>query len=134
MMQQEAAVPDTVACHTCQREVPRSVAEQAEGADYLLYFCGLDCFAKWRSEAERSAAHAGFAAVEQGRIEFLVQRDGLAAATQWVRRTLGIYRQAVLNPHHHASRDEYRRRFIQSYCSFKSWLYRATPGARAHAS
>jgi len=134
MMRQEAAVPDTVACHTCQREVPRSVAEQAEGADYLLYFCGLDCFAKWRSDAERSAARAGFAAVEKGRIEFLVQRDGLAAATQWVRRTLGIYRRAVLDPRHHASTQEYRAKFIQSYCSFKSWLSETMPGARARAS
>jgi hypothetical protein len=72
--------------------------------------------------------------VEKGRIEFLVQRDGLAAATEWVRRTLGIYRRAVLDTRHHASAQEYRAKFIQSYCSFKSWLYRTTPGTRARGS
>lgn len=134
MTQQEAAVSDTVACHSCQREVPRSVAEQAEGADYLLYFCGLDCFAKWRAQAWQPAARPGLAPVEQGRIEFLVRRDGVPAAAQWVRRTVGIYRRAVLDPRHHASTKEYRVKFIQSYCSFKSWLSGTSPGARARAS
>jgi len=51
-----------------------------------------------------------------------------------VRRTIGIYRRAVLDPRHHASTQEYRAKFIQAYCTFKSWLFRATPGARARAS
>lgn len=74
------------------------------------------------------------AAVERERCEFLVRRDGSAAAIKWVQRTARIYRQAVLNPHHHGSRDEYRRRFIQSYCAFKAWLaemQRSAPPARA---
>lgn len=62
------------------------------------------------------------AAVERERCEFLVGRDGATAAVEWVRRTAGIYRQAVLNPHHHASHTEYRRLFIASYCAFKAWL------------
>jgi len=61
-------------------------------------------------------------AVERERIDLLVQRDGIAAAMQWVERTVRIYRRAVLNRHHYASRDEYRRRFIRSYCAFKAWL------------
>jgi len=81
-----------------------------------------------------SAARIDFAGVDKGRIEFLVRRDGLAAATLWVRRTIGIYRRAVLDPRHHASTQEYRAKFIQAYCTFKSWLFRATPGARARAS
>lgn len=83
---------------------------------------------------QRSAVRADFAGVDEGRIEFLVQRDGLAAATQWVRRTVGIYRRAVLDPRHHASTQEYRAKFIKAYCIFKSWLFRATPGTRARAS
>jgi len=46
----------------------------------------------------------------------------VTAAVEWVRRTAGIYRQAVLNPHHHASHAEYRRLFIASYRAFKAWL------------
>ena len=57
---------------------------------------------------------------ERERIEFLVRRDGTAAAAAWVRRTLQIYRRAVL------SRDpygrEYRRVLIGACCDFKRWL------------
>ena len=59
---------------------------------------------------------------ERGRIEFLRQRDGMASARAWIEGTLKIYRQAVLNPHHHAHTPEYRREFIQAYCAFKHWL------------
>lgn len=59
---------------------------------------------------------------EKARIELLVRRDGPVAAIQWVRRTLGIYRRAVLDKRHFASTGEYRRAFIESYCQFKRWL------------
>jgi len=63
-------------------------------------------------------------AVEQVRIDFLVQRDGVDSAVEWVRRTMRIYRQAVLNKRHFASTPDYRPKFIASYCSFKAWLAR----------
>ncbi|MGE5242437.1 MAG: hypothetical protein ACM3NI_12400 [Bacteroidota bacterium] len=59
---------------------------------------------------------------ERGRIEFVLQRDGVASARARFDRTLRIYRQAVLNPHHHAHTLECRREFIQAYCAFKHWL------------
>ncbi|HCE10250.1 MAG TPA: hypothetical protein DIT28_02810 [Oxalobacteraceae bacterium] len=59
---------------------------------------------------------------EAARIAFLVDRDGTAAANEWVRRTLRIYRSSVLNRAHFASSREYRRGFIESYLSFKRWL------------
>jgi len=62
--------------------------------------------------------------VEQERIDFLVRRDGVDSAIEWVRRTMRIYRQAVLNKRHHASMPDYRPRFIVSYCTFKAWLAR----------
>lgn len=61
---------------------------------------------------------------EKGRIEFLVRRDGVEAAAGWVDRTMRIYRRAVLDKRHFASRDEYRRKFIEAYCEFKRWLRR----------
>lgn len=66
---------------------------------------------------------------EQDRIDFLVRRDGEAAAIEWVRRTSASYRRAVLDEHHFASGPMYRREFIQSYCVFKRWL--AAVGASA---
>ena len=38
-----------VACEICLKEIPRSEAEVEEASDYVAYFCGLDCFEKWKS-------------------------------------------------------------------------------------
>jgi len=59
---------------------------------------------------------------EQGRIKFLIRRDGLERAIDWVNRTMRIYRRAVLDKRHFASGGGYRRKFIESYCEFKRWL------------
>lgn len=60
--------------------------------------------------------------VERFRIGFLVARDGEAAAAAWVRRTLAIYRRAVLDPRHFASKPDYRRLFLASCADFRRWL------------
>lgn len=47
-------------CSECLKEVPRSEAFVREGADYTLYFCGLDCFDKWLSaNSGQEAGSAG---------------------------------------------------------------------------
>lgn len=61
-------------------------------------------------------------ASEELRIRFLRQRDGDAATIAWVKRTLAIYRSAVLDKSHHASTVAFRRGYIESYCEFKRWL------------
>lgn len=61
---------------------------------------------------------------ERQRLGFLVERDGTEAAEKWARRTMQIYRRAVLTPRHFASMAQYRRRFIESYCEFKRWIVR----------
>jgi hypothetical protein len=43
-----------VLCAVCEREVPLSEAVVREATDYMAYFCGLDCFERWRMQAERS--------------------------------------------------------------------------------
>lgn len=45
--------PERVACEVCLREVPRSEAIVPEAADYVAYFCGLECYEKWRDLPER---------------------------------------------------------------------------------
>jgi hypothetical protein len=42
-------VLDRVPCSVCQHDVPLSEAVVAEATDYLMYFCGLDCYARWRN-------------------------------------------------------------------------------------
>lgn len=40
-----------VNCAQCLREVPKSEAVVREAQDYVLFFCGEDCYAAWREEA-----------------------------------------------------------------------------------
>jgi hypothetical protein len=41
-----------VGCAECLREVPESEALVREAQDYVLFFCGEDCYAVWRQRAE----------------------------------------------------------------------------------
>jgi hypothetical protein len=59
---------------------------------------------------------------EAARIEFLLQREGHASTVIWVRRTLAIYRRAVLDHRHFAHTADYRAKFIASYLDFRHWL------------
>jgi len=49
-------VKDTgqVSCEVCLKEVPVSEAHLVEAEDYVVHFCGLDCFDKWREKAEQA--------------------------------------------------------------------------------
>lgn len=40
---------EPVPCEVCLKEIPKSEATVAEATDYVLYFCGLECYAKWRT-------------------------------------------------------------------------------------
>lgn len=58
---------------------------------------------------------------EHARIAFLEQRDGKVATVQWVRRTLKLYRQALLIPKHTFVRP-IRLSLHESYHAFKQYL------------
>ena len=40
-----------VSCTQCLREVPETEAVVREAQDYVLYFCGRDCFEVWQRRA-----------------------------------------------------------------------------------
>ena len=65
---------------------------------------------------------AGNADSETGRINLLLERDGMEATRLWVERTLAIYRQALASPHSHASKKDYRLLFERSVEDFERWL------------
>jgi hypothetical protein len=44
---------ERVACAICRKEVPISEAAISEATDYVVYFCGLDCYEKWKSQSEK---------------------------------------------------------------------------------
>lgn len=41
-----------VPCAICLKEIPISEAKSEEASDYVRYFCGLDCYAKWRRQGQ----------------------------------------------------------------------------------
>jgi hypothetical protein len=66
---------------------------------------------------------------EEHRLAFLENRDGKDAAKEFAKRTMRMYRSAVLasrkrgfDKPHHASLPEYRRGFIESYCALKRYV------------
>ena len=47
---------EMVECSQCLKEIPASEAKNAEGTDYMVHFCGLECYDKWiknRPEEEK---------------------------------------------------------------------------------
>jgi hypothetical protein len=39
---------ELVDCEICLKEIPVSEAKNEEATDYVMYFCGLECFDKWK--------------------------------------------------------------------------------------
>ena len=41
-------LPDCfVSCDICMKEIPVSEAKSDEATDYVVFFCGLDCYEIW---------------------------------------------------------------------------------------
>jgi hypothetical protein len=41
-----------VQCEVCLKEVPRGDAQSSEVHEYVLYFCGLECYHQWHEEPD----------------------------------------------------------------------------------
>ncbi len=55
----EATIEPVLTCDVCCKEVPRSEALSAEATDYVYYFCGPDCYGKWKAEADSAVGESG---------------------------------------------------------------------------
>jgi hypothetical protein len=42
--------PEMIPCIVCFKEIPVSEVLSEEAVDYVLHFCGLECYAKWKSQ------------------------------------------------------------------------------------
>lgn len=42
--------PEHVSCDICMKEVPIDEANSFEAVDYVIHFCGLECFEKWKQK------------------------------------------------------------------------------------
>ncbi len=55
----ETTIEPVLTCDVCCKEVPRSEALSAEATDYVYYFCGPDCYGKWKAEAGSAVGESG---------------------------------------------------------------------------
>ncbi len=39
---------EQIACEVCHKEIPLSEAARFEVEDYMVYFCGLECYSTWK--------------------------------------------------------------------------------------
>lgn len=47
MTEQKSGNDHMIKCEICMKEVPQSEARSAEAKEYVMHFCGLDCYSKW---------------------------------------------------------------------------------------
>ena len=40
---------ELVACDVCLKEVPKSEAMSPEATEYVMHFCGLECYEQWKN-------------------------------------------------------------------------------------
>ncbi len=45
-----------VKCEVCMKEIPKSEAKSPEASDYVIHFCGLECYAKWQAQDQPEGA------------------------------------------------------------------------------
>ena len=50
---EKPAQEEKVECNVCMKEVPVSEAKSEEAADYVVHFCGLDCYNKWKQQNQQ---------------------------------------------------------------------------------
>jgi hypothetical protein len=56
MMEQKKIIePEKVACEVCFKEIPLSEATSVKATDYIVYYCGLECYDQWKKQKAQSA-------------------------------------------------------------------------------
>lgn len=44
-----------VSCEICLTQIPHTEARSMEGNEYVLYFCGLECYDQWSREGDEES-------------------------------------------------------------------------------
>ena len=44
-----------VSCEVCMAEIPASEAKSEEAADYVIFFCGLECYESWSTQGNEES-------------------------------------------------------------------------------
>ncbi len=46
---------EPLSCEICLKEIPVSEAKSEEATDYVVYFCGLDCYQQWLTQTGKQS-------------------------------------------------------------------------------
>ena len=46
----QAVEPEKVACEVCHKNILTTDAQREEATDYIIYFCGLNCYDQWKHQ------------------------------------------------------------------------------------
>ncbi|MEE9342930.1 MAG: DUF3330 domain-containing protein [Gammaproteobacteria bacterium] len=46
-IEKKSSPDELIACDICLKEVPVADAKNEEVSDYIIHFCGLECYALW---------------------------------------------------------------------------------------
>jgi hypothetical protein len=53
MIEQKKIIePEKVACEVCMKEIPLSEATSVKATDYIVYYCGIECYDQWKRQEE----------------------------------------------------------------------------------
>lgn len=52
------ANPEIIKCELCLKEIPVSEAHVPEAEDYVVSFCGLECYDVWVKQADEQKGQA----------------------------------------------------------------------------
>ncbi len=50
---------EKIPCHVCRSMIPKAAALHAEGQDYVLHFCSLECLDYWKEKEKDQEKKAG---------------------------------------------------------------------------
>ena len=46
--------PEHINCEICLKEVPLDEAQSNEAKDYIVHFCGLECYHVWEEQQKKA--------------------------------------------------------------------------------
>jgi hypothetical protein len=49
--------PEHVSCEVCRKEIPESTAMSHEAEEYIIHFCGIECYSEWQKERPEDASN-----------------------------------------------------------------------------
>jgi len=43
--------PELLECSVCLKEIPKSSVQHDEVNEYVMHFCGIECYSQWKDES-----------------------------------------------------------------------------------